>query len=460
MTEQVVSKLKEIPVFSEVPEEQLTWLVQNSDVKSYDTDEVLFRPGDDIREVLIILEGSVRLQMKRGNEFADLGKIEKGDITGKIPFSRLQSPLAYLTVVDNVLLVRTHENVFPEMAKQYQLIEVFVHALSDRVRSYTTRQNQNEKLVALGKLSAGLSHELNNPASAMVSSASALRSNIKAKPDKFKAIMNLQLTNEQVDEINELVFRKAGKGSTNNQTLMQRTALEDELADWMEDHGIDNGFELAETFAEYCFEIDDFEQLKAISGDSLPVILGWVEDVLTTDKMVEEIEDSARRISELVSAVKTYSHMDRGTDKEAVELRKMVKSTITMLNHKSKSKQVEIYMDIPGDLPELCGYVGELNQVWTNLIDNAIDAVDEGGIIDISAKSTKDSIQLFFRDNGKGIPDDIKNRIFDPFFTTKDVGSGTGLGLDVVRKIMEKHEGSIDVSSKPGDTVFQLTFPI
>lgn len=460
MTEQVVSKLKEIPVFSEVPEEQLTWLVQNSDVKSYDTDEVLFRPGDDIREVLIILEGSVRLQMKRGNEFADLGKIEKGDITGKIPFSRLQSPLAYLTVVDNVLLVRTHENVFPEMAKQYQLIEVFVHALSDRVRSYTTRQNQNEKLVALGKLSAGLSHELNNPASAMVSSASALRSNIKAKPDKFKAIMNLQLTNEQVDEINELVFRKAGKGSTNNQTLMQRTALEDELADWMEDHGIDNGFELAETFAEYCFEIDDFEQLKAISGDSLPVILGWVEDVLTTDKMVEEIEDSARRISELVSAVKTYSHMDRGTDKEAVELRKMVKSTITMLNHKSKSKQVEISMDIPGDLPELCGYVGELNQVWTNLIDNAIDAVDEGGIIDISAKSTKDSIQLFFRDNGKGIPDDIKNRIFDPFFTTKDVGSGTGLGLDVVRKIMEKHEGSIDVSSKPGDTVFQLTFPI
>lgn len=460
MTEQVVSKLKEIPVFSEVPEEQLTWLVQNSDVKSYDTDEVLFRPGDDIREVLIILEGSVRLQMKRGNEFADLGKIEKGDITGKIPFSRLQSPLAYLTVVDNVLLVRTHENVFPEMAKQYQLIEVFVHALSDRVRSYTTRQNQNEKLVALGKLSAGLSHELNNPASAMVSSASALRSNIKAKPDKFKAIMNLQLTNEQVDEINELVFRKAGKGSTNNQTLMQRTALEDDLADWMEDHGIDNGFELAETFAEYCFEIDDFEQLKAISGDSLPVILGWVEDVLTTDKMVEEIEDSARRISELVSAVKTYSHMDRGTDKEAVELRKMVKSTITMLNHKSKSKQVEISMDIPGDLPELCGYVGELNQVWTNLIDNAIDAVEEGGIIDISAKSTKDSIQLFFRDNGKGIPDDIKNRIFDPFFTTKDVGSGTGLGLDVVRKIMEKHEGSIDVSSKPGDTVFQLTFPI
>ncbi len=460
MTNQVISKLKDIPVFAEVPEEQLEWLVENSDVRSYDADEILFRPGDDIREVLIILEGSVRLQLKSGNKFADLGRLEKGDITGKIPFSRLQSPLAYLTVVEELLVVRTHERVFPEMANRYQLIEVFVHALSDRIRSYTTRQNQNEKLVALGKLSAGLSHELNNPASAMVSNAAALRSNLKAKPEKFKAIINLRLTNEQVDSINKIVFRKAGKGSTNNQPLMQRTALEDELADWMEDNSIENGFELAETFAEYCFTTEDFEHIKSISGDSLHVVLGWIEDVLTTEKMVEEIEDSARRISELVSAVKTYSHMDRGTDKEAVELRKMVKSTITMLNHKSKSKQVEISMNIPEQLPELCGYVGELNQVWTNLLDNAIDAVDEGGSIEISAKSTNDSIQLFFRDNGKGIPDDIKNRIFDPFFTTKDVGSGTGLGLDVVRKIIEKHDGTIDVSSKPGDTVFQLTFPI
>ena len=152
--------------------------------------------------------------------------------------------------------------------------------------------------------------------------------------------------------------------------------------------------------------------------------------------------------------------MDKGTDKETVELHKLLKSTVTMLNHKSKQKQIDIELNIPKDLPEFCGYVSELNQVWTNLLDNAIDAVEEGGKVTVDAESKNGNLILSFKDNGQGIPEDIQNQIFDPFFTTKDVGKGTGLGLDVVHKIIEKHGGNIDVKSKPGDTTFKLTFPL
>jgi signal transduction histidine kinase len=273
--------------------------------------------------------------------------------------------------------------------------------------------------------------------------------------------MNIRLTNEQVDAVNDLVFKKTSKGEINDQSLMERAALEDDLTDWMEDRGVDQGFEYAETFAEFCFNIDDLEFVAShVESEYLPVVLGWIEDVLTTEKMVEEIEDSARRISDLVSSVKTYSHMDRGADKEVVELKKVLKSTVTMLNHKAKQKNIEIELNIPADLPEFYGYVSELNQVWTNLLDNAIDAVEVNGKIEVTAEAKNKNLYLFFKDNGSGIPEDVISKIFDPFFTTKDVGEGTGLGLDVVHKIVEKNGATIDVESKPGRTVFELCFPL
>jgi Signal transduction histidine kinase len=242
---------------------------------------------------------------------------------------------------------------------------------------------------------------------------------------------------------------------------MERTALEDELTDWMDDHEIDEGFEYASTFAEYNFDVEDLEFVKEnLTPEALPSVLGWVEDVLTTEKMVEEIEDASRRISDLVSSVKTYSHMDRGSDKEVVEIKKLLKSTLTMLNHKTKQKNIVVDIQIQDDLPEFLGFVSELNQVWTNLIDNAIDAVDDGGKIEVEAKSNNGNLTIYFRDNGSGIPEDVKNKIFDPFFTTKDIGKGTGLGLDVVLKIIDKHQGRIEVKSEPGNTEFKLTFPL
>lgn len=447
--------------FQNVPQEQLIWLIKHSKVCSYKLDENIVKPGYTLDKMYILLDGKIKLTVDGGNQLHDLGVFTKSEILGKLPFSRMNTSSGYLTVIEKCSVLETSQDLFPEIAKKYELIQAFVHSMSDRVRYFTTNQQQNEKLMALGKLSAGLAHELNNPASAMVRSATALRDNMRAKPEKFKAVMHIRLTDEQVDAINELVFRKAGNGSTNNQSLMDRTALEDTLTDWMDEHEIDEGFEYAATFAEYCFNIDDLEFVKEnITPETLPAVLGWIEDVLTTEKMVEEIEDASKRISDLVSSVKTYSHMDRASDKELVEMRKHLKSTITMLNHKTKQKNIVIDMQIEDKMPPFYGYVSELNQVWTNLIDNAIDAVPDGGSITIEAKNNNNELDIYVRDNGSGIPEDVQNKIFDPFFTTKDVGKGTGLGLDVVRKIVHKHEGRIEVKSELGNTEFKLTFPL
>jgi len=461
LNEYAVKVLQSFPQFETVPEDQLLWLVENSQICTYMPDEKIIEPGSEVDRMFIILDGRIRIQLPQGNSFANLGDFATGDISGRLPFSRMQSTLAHLVVMEDTTILETHADLFVEITKRYELIEAFVHSLSDRIRSFTSQQEQNEKLVALGKLSAGLAHELNNPASAMVRSATELRKRITQTPEKFKAVMNIRLTNEQVDAVNELVFRKAEKGSSNNQPLMERTALEDELTDWMDDRGVEQGFEYSETFAEFCFSIEDLEFVAShVDEEFLPAVLGWVEDVLTTEKMVEEIEDSATRISDLVSSVKTYSHMDRGSDKEVIELQKILKSTVTMLNHKAKQKRVNIELKIPADLPEFCGYVSELNQVWTNLLDNAIDAVEEDGMIEVKAEAKNKNLHLFFKDNGKGIPEDVVSKIFDPFFTTKDVGDGTGLGLDVVHKIIEKHGATIEVESEPGSTVFELCFPL
>ncbi len=456
-----VKSLQSFPQFESVPEEQLIWLVENSKVCTYMPDEKIIEPGSEINKMFIILDGRIRIRLPQGNSYTNLGDFVTGDISGRLPFSRMQSTLAHLVVAEDTTILETDESLFVEITKRYELIESLVHSLSDRIRNFTSQQEQNEKLVALGKLSAGLAHELNNPASALVRGATELTKRLSKTPDKFKAVMNIRLTNEQVDAVNELVFKKTGIGTSNQQSLMQRTALEDELADWLKNHGVEDSFEYAETFADYCFSIESLEVIAShVNREYLPTVLGWVEDVLTTEKMVEEIEDSARRISDLVSSVKTYSHMDRGTDKEPVDLKKGLKSTITMLNHKSKEKNVNIDLQIPDNLPEFCGYVSELNQVWTNILDNSIDAVDKNGEIIVRAKSEQGNLYLYFSDNGGGIPEDVITKIFDPFFTTKDVGEGTGLGLDVVKKIVDKHQGDITVKSKPGKTIFEFCFPL
>ncbi|RYZ25313.1 MAG: HAMP domain-containing histidine kinase, partial [Sphingobacteriales bacterium] len=228
---------------------------------------------------------------------------------------------------------------------------------------------------------------------------------------------------------------------------------EDDLTDWLEDHKVDNALEVAEHFVEYNFEIDDLEFVgERVKVPHLSPVLNWVNNNLVTEKMVTDIQEASQRIADLVMSVKNFTHMDRAQDKQFCDIRFGIRNTLTMLNHKVKHASVAVTEHFDESLPDVNAYIGELNQVWTNLIDNALDAMEgrPESTLDIRTERDREFVKVTITDNGPGIPADDKDKIFDPFFTTKEIGKGTGLGLDVVARIVKQHRGSIKVTSVPG----------
>jgi signal transduction histidine kinase len=248
--------------------------------------------------------------------------------------------------------------------------------------------------------------------------------------------------------------------------MLQRAALEDDLRNWFDEHDFVGGDSAAndervEIFADFQITVDDLESIaKEFSGVELFTALEWCEGILNTEQYVSEIHEAASRIKKLIESVKGYSNMDRANDAEPLDVRDGIRSTLTMLGYKLKQKRIQVREAFQENAPLIMGYVGELNQVWTNLIDNAIDAMDENGVLDIHSKVEAGSLKVSVIDNGSGIPEHILSKIFDPFFTTKPVGHGTGLGLDIVKKIIDRHKADIKVRSIPGRTEFELRFPI
>ncbi|MDJ1501902.1 ATP-binding protein [Xanthocytophaga agilis] len=447
---------------SSVPKDQIQWLTDHSELLTLEIGDYAFRKGDLVDKLFIVLKGRLRIFFMQGNQQIEFGYNEKGHIGGSLPYSRLQKANGNGVAVDPTLLLALHTDYFPEMIQtQYELTEMLVHLMIDRVRDFTKFQQQNEKMISLGKLSAGLAHELNNPASAVIRSSDALKKHLNSVPLKLKKVVSMQLTAEQVDQVNEVLFSKIKAGPRINISLMERTSLEDELTDWLEEHGLNNAYELAECFVDYDLTANDLDFInQKVSTSHLSSVLDWLCNVLTTEKMVNEIAEASTRISKLVKAIKEYSHMDGGTDKQKVNLREGIQSTLTILQHKLKTKNIEVKLDIPNDLPQININIGEMNQVWTNLIDNAIDAMEDHGQLHIKSFKDRNFIITKIVDNGIGIPEEIIGMIFDPFFTTKPVGKGTGLGLEIVQSIIKQHNGKIKVNSKPGQTEFNVCLPI
>ncbi|WP_207504154.1 ATP-binding protein [Telluribacter humicola] len=446
-----------------VPEPQLQWLVDQGEVIHLQDGDYLFKKDDPIDHLLVVLEGHFRLYFVQNNEQRLLEDNGKGYVGGLLPYSRLEKANGNAIAVGNTTLLRLHRSQFREMIeKQDKLVEVLVHLMLNRVRNFTKVQQQNEKMISLGKLSAGLAHELNNPASAVVRSATALKKQLGIVPEKLKAVLALQLTPEQVEQVSKVLLGKMnGEPQQRQLSLMEKSTREDELADWLEEHGVENGFEIAEILVEYNFTTQDLDVISTnLSDQNLTSVLDWMSNVLASTRLVTEIAEASERIANLVGSIKEYSHMDGGADKKRVSLKDGLNSTLRILQHKLKSKKLNVQLNLPDDLPEICVYPGELNQVWTNLIDNAIDASPEGGQIHVEAVPDRQYITINIIDNGSGIPEEMTGRIFDPFFTTKDIGKGTGLGLEIVQSIVQQHKGQVKVHSEPGRTEFSVCLPI
>ena len=456
--------LQSIESLKDVPAEQLQWFIDNSRHYELGEGEFLFKSGERLTGTHVILNGRIRIYLIQNNGVRNIGFFEKNDITGYLPFSRGISFSVNGEVIEPTQVMTFPVERINELIKQhFELTQALVHIMTSRVRDFTALQQQNEKMMAMGKLSAGLAHELNNPASAIVRGSASLLRHLKLVPDTFKKVIAIKMSDEQVDEVNNKMFAVLGRKDKPVLTLMQRTALEDDLAACLESHAVENSHETAENFIEFGFTCDDVNEIASlVPSKYLSPVLNWINNNLVTEKMVNEIQEASQRIEKLVGAVKNFTHMDRGSDKEYFDIHSGITNTITMLAHKIRKGNIQLVENYDTSLPAVKGLVGELNQVWTNLIDNALDAmeVNDKGTLQIRTKKDREFVEVSIIDDGPGIPDEIKNRIFDPFFTTKEIGKGTGLGLDVVSRIVRQHDGSIKVNSVPGRTEFVVCFPI
>lgn len=466
----LLTRLRQFPIFEQVPDEQLQWLIDRSEEVSFAQESVIYKPADLVDHLALLLEGTVRIDAGANGVGDELLVFEPDSVMGVLPFSRMKSLGNWMMATTSVRLLRLHRNQLQELVQScYQLTESLVHQLTTRVRDFTKQTQQNEKLASLGRLSAGLAHELNNPVAAVVRSADTLRTHMRATPEAFKAIMHLNLTDEQVDSVNGVFFKKVDQqvadSSTQRLSLLERSSREDELADWLDDHGLDDTLDLAGPLVDYGFTVEDLDWiLEKIGDENLVSVANWLVNNLVTEKLVFDISEASKRISTLVNSIKNYTHMDRGGGKETVQLADGIQNTLTLLNHKVRSKHIAVTLTLAHDLPAICGWPGELNQVWTNLIDNAIDALPDGGKLEIVSQPDRradgqEFVLTKVIDNGSGIDADIKDKIFEPFFTTKEIGKGTGLGLDIVQGIIKHHNGSIKVNSEPGHTEFSVCLP-
>ena len=453
-----VDDLRKNPVFVDLPPEQFAWLGERFDEVRFEAGEVMARPGDPVTYLNVILEGEIRIQ--RGSD-ADSPTISAhaGQVTGLLPYSRLKQFAGTAHAVVFTRIARLHKDYFPEMLQRMPLLgQRLVAIMADRIREITRTDSQRDNLAALGKLSAGLAHELNNPAAAAQRASASLREALETVRDASIRLARHALTAEQRELI--IHFEKeAGKPLDGPADPLAQSDREERITTWLESRHLSDGWKVAPVLADAGVEVPKLEALAAEVGDVvLCDALTRIVSIVTISKLISEIEISTRRISDLVRAIKEYSYMDQAS-MQLVDVPLGLENTLTILHHRLKTG-VHVVREYAPNFPKICAYGSELNQIWTNLIANAIEAMHGKGELRIRTALELDRVLVEIRDNGPGIPPDVLPHIFEPFFTTKEVGEGTGLGLDTVCRIIRNHHGEIRVESHPGDTRFLVYLPV
>lgn len=422
--------------------------------------EVLFAEGDAY-DFYVVLEGAVKITKNFGESEMVLVVHRRGEFIGEL--SLLTGEPAKVTghIVEPTVVMRFDLAHFQQLiANCEQMRDILLPALAERSRDLETQMRQQDKLAALGKLSAGLAHELNNPAAASTRAAHQLRQALSHMQIQMLQVCGERFSRSGQKHLQQLQHQALEYKDTSPLSPLEQSDREDELGDWLEEHGINRGWQIAPTLISGGIGIEQLQPLtEVMSSDALAEALDWLEASININSLVEEVESSATRITELVKAVKSYSYMDRAPVQE-IDLHGGLEDTLTILHHKIKYG-IEVKREYDHNLPKIFAYGGELNQVWTNLIDNAVDAMSGEGSLTVRTSRENDSVLVEIIDSGPGIPAQIQGRIFEPFFTTKDVGKGSGLGLDIVRRIVvQKHQGSLRFDSEPGRTNFQVRLPL
>ena len=460
---EIVDALRTITPLDGLTDAEYEWLARHGSERVGETGTLIFREGEPALHLNFILKGEIHVRRRHSGPMAlFIGRA--GQMTGKLPFSRMKGYGGDGYTTGPCWVLDIPESLFPDMlAAIPSMAQRSVSLLLDRVREVTRIEQQAEKLAALGKLAANLAHELNNPASAAQRSAASLFSELRDYGDRKYTLGALCLSGDTSKRLHEWIVRTRSEMTAYNPQLaetnpMQVVDRESTLLAWLEQHKVPSAWSIAPSLAEANVPMRSLEELAQLFPDEvLAPAMATFAAAIRVERMAETIVGSTVRIFDLISAIKDYSYMDQAPMQE-VNVAQSLEITLSMFA--SRLANISLETNFDPALPPIRAYGSELNQVWTALIENALDAMPNGGILMLTTRLTGQLATVEIWDNGQGIPEEIQSRIYEPFFSTKAPGSGLGLGLDTAQRIVTRHSGFISAVSKPGETCFQVRLPL
>ena len=458
--------LRELFLFEKLSDEQLAWLAERGEVRSYPAGVTVYAAGEAATTLFVLLEGTLSMTVRAGGaEVETLRTDYRGAYAGAF-FAYLDVPSArsYTASVRAVTGCRFWE--LPAADFGWAMREWFpmaTHMLEGfAIQGAATQElvSTRERLVGLGTVTAGLTHELNNPATAAARATATLHQRLEGLWDELAALTRGELAPDRLAALVDLVRQASGhRAELPPLSPLQVADREDELGGWLEEHGVADAWDLAPPLVAAGIGVDRLEQVAAVvPAELLPRAVGTLAAACEAASLLDEVVEATGRITNLIGVAKQYTQMDRGP-LQHLDVHDGLESTLTMLGQRL-GEGIEVVRDYDRSLPKLPAFEGELNQVWTNLIGNALDAMDGRGTLTVRTRPEGDRVLVEIGDTGPGIPEAVAAHIFEPFYTTKPVGKGTGLGLDVCwRIVVQRHGGDLTFTSTPGDTRFQVLLP-
>jgi signal transduction histidine kinase len=460
MQNDLVERLAAHRTLGGAPRHELEWLVAHGHMDSLSPGQLVSHGSIPVAGTFILLTGRLSIHILKGATRHKVAEWGAGDVTGVLPYSRLITPPGDTIVEEATEMLVIPREHLPAMTREcHEVTSILVHVMLDRARFFTSTMLHDEKLKSLGKLAAGLAHELNNPAAAITRFAKMLADSIDAAELAAHAIGEARATPAELEAIRHTTQACLTAPIQHVRSPLEEAEREAAIADWLDARGIDAA--AAETVAQSPVTLEVLETLtRLIRKEVLGPALRWVAADCSVRRLAWEIEQAGTRISDLVTAVRGFTQVDASPVPQAVDVAVGLTQTLAVLRGKARSRSIRMNVTVEENLPAVRGVAAELNQVWANLIDNALDAAPASGSVEVAAARHSGKVVVRVMDNGGGIPADVRERIFDPFFTTKDVGKGTGLGLDIVRRLVDRHDGDIEVISEPGHTEFIVSLPV
>jgi signal transduction histidine kinase len=461
-------ELRELFLFADLSDEQLDWLAGCGDIVEYPAGAEIVREGEASRCFYVLLSGTVAMSRLVGGDNVETTRTDhRGSYFGAVQFyledeSAREYPASTRAITDCTVLALPGKDFAKKFAQWFPMAVHLLEGMVLGMRRNNAQVAERERLLALGKLSAGLTHELNNPAAAAIRATDALRDKVTGMRNKLAMIADGRIAGPQLRKLvmaQDEFVKKVRHAPT--LSPLEASDREDELGDWFDEHGIEGGWDLAPVFVAGGLGVEDMEAVAtACENGMVEGPIRWLAYTVESESLMREIIDATTRISDLVGAAKQYSQLDRAPFRY-IDVHEGLDATLVMFGRKlGEGSGVKMVKEYDRTLPQIPAYPAELNQVWTNIIDNALDAMDYKGTLTVRTSRVDDRVLVEIGDTGPGISPDVRRRIFEPFFTTKGVGKGTGLGLDVsYRVIVNRHHGDVQVQSQPGDTRFLVFLP-